>query len=92
MFVASRKAADIVHRELLSLHPLILESLDDIGKSQVRKLLERLQVKCLTSRDLIKHHIIPALHEIQSKSVRVEIFLQINVMACNLILTSPACA
>lgn len=70
MFVASRKAAEIVHREMLSLHPLILESLDDVGRSQVKKLLERLQVKCLTSRDLIKHHIIPALQASQNTSVR----------------------
>ena len=70
IFVASRKAVEIVHRESLSLHPLILKSLDDIGRSQVRKLLERLQVKCLTSRDLIKHHIIPALQASQNSSVR----------------------
>ena len=80
MFAASRKAADVVHRELLSLHPLILESLDDIERPQVRKLLERLQVKCLTSRDLVKHHIIPALQETQNKSVRKNL--------CNLIVTT----
>ena len=74
LVLASRKAAEIVHREMLSLHPLILESLDDIGRSQVRKLLERLQVKCLTSRELIKHHIIPALQASQNTSVRF--FLQ----------------
>ncbi|XP_028393815.1 uncharacterized protein LOC114518092 [Dendronephthya gigantea] len=66
---ASRGAADIVHRELHSLHPLILESLDDIRRSEVKKLLERLQVKCLTSYDLIKHHIIPDLKKTQDKSV-----------------------
>lgn len=70
MFLASRKAAEIVYREMLSLHTLILESLDDIGQSQVRKLLDRLQVKCVTSRDLIKHQIMPALHAAQGKSVR----------------------
>jgi hypothetical protein len=80
MFVASRRAAEIVHREMASLHPLILESLDDIGKSQVRKLLERLQVKCLTSRDLIKHHIMPALQRTQNKSVREDFFLSILTM------------
>ena len=74
VFTASRKAAEIVHKEMLSLHPLILEHLDDIGRSQVKKLLERLQVKCLTSRDLIKHHIIPALRTTQNTAVRDDIF------------------
>ena len=66
---ASKKAAEIIHKDLRSLHPMLLTSLDDIGRSQARKLLEQLQVKCVTSQDLIKHHIIPSLIENQKQIV-----------------------
>ncbi len=52
-----------LERDLNTVHPLLLNTSDQIANSQVAKLLEMLGVKKLTASDVIKHHILPVLRE-----------------------------
>ncbi len=52
-----------LERDLNSVHPLLMNTDDQIANSQVARLLEQLGVKKLTPNDVIHHHILPVLKE-----------------------------
>ena len=52
-----------LERDLNTVHPLLMNTDDQIANSQASKLLEQLGVKKLTPSDVIKHHILPVLRE-----------------------------
>ena len=45
------------------MHPLLMNTDDQIANSQTAKLLEQLGVKKLTAADVIRHHILPVLKD-----------------------------
>ena len=52
-----------LERDLHTVHPLLMNTDDQIANSQTAKLLEQLGVKKLTATDVIKHHILPVLKD-----------------------------
>ena len=58
---------NLLAQDCSSLDPLLLEVLDDVTYGQVRKLLELLGVKEISSYDVINHHILPVLQSEKKK-------------------------
>ena len=52
-----------LERDLHTVHPLLMNTDDQIANSQTAKLLEQLGVKKLTASDVIRHHILPVLKD-----------------------------
>ena len=49
----------VLAKDVTTVHPSLLSSLDDIGRSQVEELLRRLGVKMWTPKEVVNNHIIP---------------------------------
>ncbi|XP_030630958.1 protein NO VEIN-like [Chanos chanos] len=64
---------EALYRDLSIVEPGLLSCLDDLGNSQVRELLRRLQVHELEPRQVLREHIYPALRNGSWKTKPVDI-------------------
>uniref|UniRef100_A0A4W3JPJ6 Wu:fj29h11 n=2 Tax=Callorhinchus milii TaxID=7868 RepID=A0A4W3JPJ6_CALMI len=61
--VKSTKGIQELYRDLKTIHPKLLTCLDNLGNSQVRKLLEKMDVHYLKPEKVVFEHILPILKE-----------------------------
>ncbi|XP_067914661.1 uncharacterized protein wu:fj29h11 isoform X3 [Heterodontus francisci] len=62
-FLSPTQSIQDLYRDLKTVHPRVLTCLDNLGNSQVRKLLERLDVHYLKPDKVMFEHILPTIKE-----------------------------
>ena len=67
IFLISSGLTHLLAEDCSSIDPHLVEALDDVTYGQVRKLLELLGVKEISSYDVINHHILPVLQSDKKK-------------------------
>ncbi|XP_022793492.1 uncharacterized protein LOC111332406 isoform X4 [Stylophora pistillata] len=63
----------VLAKDVTTVHPSLLSSLDDIGRSQVEELLRRLGVKMWTPKEVVNNHIIPVFKSKKWKCKSTEV-------------------
>lgn len=61
MFPLFLDPMSVLHQDLNTIHPALIDTPDNEVNSQVQKLLLKMGVKPLSPYDVINHHIIPIL-------------------------------